>query len=77
MDQETGVCDGMVGRSGENVPCGAQLREVRQLPLVHPLLGELGVGAVEAEDDELGGRLGRLSRQGRRGEGEESEDAEL
>ena len=39
VDQETGVCDGIVERSGEKVPCVAQLREVRELALVHPLRG--------------------------------------
>ena len=32
-------------------PLLAQLRQVRELALVHPLLGQLGVGAVEAEHD--------------------------
>ena len=55
---------------------GAQLRQVGQLALVHPPLGELGVGAVE-EDDRLrrweagGGSAGRggsgATRGGQRG----------
>ena len=67
--REGGPGDRRLRRDGRpqrrEAPLRPQLREVRQLPLVHPLLGELGVRAVEAEDDQL---LGRLRGERRRGE---------
>jgi hypothetical protein len=73
--REGGPGDRRLRRDGRpqrrEAPLSPQLREVRQLPLVHPLLGELGVGAVEAEDDQLPGRL-----RGERRRGERQKDAE-
>ena len=45
VDQETGVWDGMVERSGEKLP---EVGEVRELAFGHPLAGQVGVDAVEA-----------------------------
>jgi len=74
--REGGPGDRRLRRDGRQqrgeAPLGAQLRQVGQLPLVHPPRGELGVDAVEAEDDELPGRLGR-ERRGNQGNQEEGE----
>ncbi len=53
---------------------GAQAGEVGELPLVHPPLGELGVGAVEAEDHRLRRLLGGERCGG--GEGDERSEQE-
>ncbi len=62
LDQATGLCGGVDVLSRRKSRLGGELGERRQLPLFHPDFGEVGVHAVEAEDEDScpGRRLCRM-----------------
>ena len=72
VDQETGVCAGIVGVSAEKPPFAASAARFGRRPSATPLGDERVVRAVEAEDDDAG-RDGRSENEGR-GDEREGED---